>query len=460
MLSPFLTLPLRLGLPSTTTTTESSSSRRPTPQQQQQQQEQQRLDREPLLPLPLAAAPPPTGSVSVPVMMTRASRAPPASDAAAPAISSSSSSVSSAASWPLSFYTVAGLHAVVLITAVSLVSVLFAQADVSQRALLTTQSYALTPADAGCAAWLEGECVSAKTGSSLRMDWRALQGVMALHEHRTFGLFSDMNPAVVCLTVQAIALAFALTMGLEEEQEAAAEEEAVSARRERWLFKRVAFGILLGGALLLLFMQPTWVVSFNHLLWLEILFACAFFAIGTATTTGASQHQQRWRRRHGGGEPSKGALEQVMPVTLGAALTVPALAVSTLALAGENDGSALLVVYFALMAAPFVWVVRSGTTDADGRGVLCLNAWLCLVPFVLRASLRFEAIGRLPVGAAPPPWIVAALALALVWLVVGAACLTGIEAAELRSAWGWVYLADQVTQATLVLLILGGLMAN
>lgn len=285
------------------------------------------------------------------------------------------------------------LHIGVFIAALALVSVLFGS---NHTTALVVRGYMLAPADASCLAWLDGDCVSENDG----MRWEALQGVMPVSEHRARGLFADVNPAIACLVAQSAILTTHPTLP-----------------------SKVGAGVLVCVSVLLLFMQGPWQLGFGSLLWSELVLAAAFFAKGY------------------------GQLEAV-PV-----LSLPTLAVASLALAGENDASALILVYFSLGA--MLLMARHFHVSDLQEG---FNMWLCVLPFVLRVALRLQAIMvDLPVDA--PGWICGALIFALVWIVLLVGGLRILDVLPPAVQYG-LFVTDQVAHATLVLLILVGLMGT
>jgi hypothetical protein len=293
------------------------------------------------------------------------------------------------------------LHSVATVACIALVAELFGRA--SPTAALTVSTYMLAPADAACQAWTDGECVV--TMEELR--WPALRGVAQLVEHKTRGLLAEVNPAVLCLVVQT-ALAACFTP----------------------MFRRVRAAVLLGMAVLLLFQQTRWRLSFGGLLWCELMLMVTFFLTGT---------------RHGYGAVEGHRL-----------LGMPMLMVATLAVAGENDASALVVVYLSLSAMMLAWTAYARVETEAERGAVALNACLAFVPFVLRVGLRLDAIAHLPV--AVPGWTLAALLFALVWLVLFVATHSLMPYLP-HSALVGLFFLDQMAHTTLVLLVIIGLMS-
>jgi hypothetical protein len=290
------------------------------------------------------------------------------------------------------------IHSVGLIAAVAIVSELFANA--AHLTPVATPLYALAPADAACLAFLNGDCV-AETDT---MNWHALQGAIALTEHRSRSLFSDVNPAVVCLVVQAAVLSVIPPMS-----------------------RRIGAGLLAVAAILLLFQQTRWELSFGALLGNELLLLGAFFIAG---------HGQI----------------DAMPV-----LSLPALMVAALTLAGEHDATALTVVFFSLCGMLLAWRAYPRVSDGDARRWLGVTACLCLLPFLVRVGLRFDAMAQLPIT--PAAWIWGTLSFALVWSVLLTAGLGALPLLSTDTQYSLFFL-DQLAHVGLVLLILIGLQTS
>jgi hypothetical protein len=237
--------------------------------------------------------------------------------------------------------------------------------------------------------------------------WPALRGVTQLVEHKTRGLLAEVNPAVLCLVVQT-ALAACFTP----------------------MFRRVRAAVLMSLAVLLLFQQTRWQLSFGGLLWCELMLMVIFFLTGT-------------RRGYGAVEGHR-------------LLGMPMLMVATLAVAGENDASALVVVYLSLGAMMLAWTAYARLEKEADRSAVALNACLAFVPFLLRVGLRLDALARLPVAA--PSWMWAALLFALVWMVLFVTTHSLMPHLP-HSAQVGLFFLDQMAHTTLVMLIILGLMS-
>ena len=295
----------------------------------------------------------------------------------------------------------AALHCIVLIISFVLVSLVYA----SEKSDLNRATFVIAPPD---------------TPFSLIA---TLRGVVPLVAFPALGLFSEVNPAVLCLCAQALAVAFHLSTRTPPKRRdflldptAAAEDEASppsaednddedeSTRQARWFLRKLSFGVLLCTAGLLLFMVERWHIPQNNLLLLELLLAVAFFSTGS--------HHHHHRRSHQQQHPE---LREAM---LSTAFVLPLLCVASLVAAGEADALALLVSYVSTGGMLLLWCLldrfQQGTEEEeeDVAIVLRLTIWLCAIPFGFYASLRLSAIED---GA---DWAAAALGLGLGWVIV------------------------------------------
>ena len=223
-----------------------------------------------------------------------------------------------------------------------------------------------------------------------------LEGAMPVTMRRARGLFADVNVPVACLVAQTVAAAL--------------------------LPDRRVGGLLVAGtSILLLFMQPNWHISFSALLWLQLVLMVTFFAAGSRVR------------------------DALLP------LSMPVLAVSALAMAGERDSMGLTTVYLALCGMPLIWSVfhRLADSSSDGeRWVLGAQAWMSVIPYFVRGGLVLSTT-------AAPAWAYAGLVFAIVWI---GALLVGL------SAWAYLtpatqtglYILHQLAHAALLLLLLCG----
>lgn len=254
-----------------------------------------------------------------------------------------------------------GLHVLLWLASVALVAVLFAT-----RTPPTLTTFTLSPVvDAG------------------------LNGTAPLHVDAARGLFADVNVAIACLVSQTT------TALLVPE-------------------RRVGGIVVASTAILLLFMQDKWRLSFGGLLWAQLVLGVAFFAVG-ARLRGA-----------------------VLPLSL------PVLAAAALANAGERDATSLTYVYFALCGMPLLWALA----DTEPREWVGVLAWLSVVPLYVRGGLVLAA-------SSADHTAYAGLVFVLVW--VGALLLgLGAWPQLTRPAQTGLYALHQLAHAALLLLLLAG----
>jgi hypothetical protein len=350
---------------------------------------------------------------------------------------------------------ICGVNALLLVVAFVLVSAFFSKEDHSGgggggkapqegEALFPAASYILAPSHgSGCLAWLNGACVAVrrleeKNGESRPQDdWHALTGTLTLEEHTATGLFSEMNPLVVCLVVQAISTA--LSLGTQNG----------ATTQTRWLLQKFGLGVLLFFAGLLLFMQHKWRIPANNLLWLEATLVVAFALLAMKHTFSLNQdgaslalaeaEEEAWRAGRGLGAC---IMADNYDSILAPAVTTPMLGVAVLSMAGQNDASVLLFTYATTCGVSLLWFVErhllararaqlqwrqtQPRQHEAGGGlsldlghmslVLRLNMWLCVTPFVIRAVAQLHDMLQLP-SAVRPQWVVAALVVTVVWFL-------------------------------------------
>jgi hypothetical protein len=225
------------------------------------------------------------------------------------------------------------------------------------------------------------------------------------------GLFADnVNVAVACLVAQST-----LAVLIPE--------------------RRVGGIVVAIVAILILFMQEKWKLTFGGLLWSELVLAVTFFSVGSRLRTAA------------------------LP------LSMPVLAVAALANAGETDSSGLTTVYFALCGMPLLWhlalsVPPSAEAAPDATVapekhegyILGASAWLSVIPLFARGGLVLaRGVGH--------AWAYAALVFVLVWVGL---LLLGLGAWPqlARGTQTTLYALHQLAHATLLLLLLIGLFKN
>ena len=299
-------------------------------------------------------------------------------------------------------WTIQAMNGLLFLVSLALVSVLFASpGDADFLSHLTVgRGYALGPRDAGCVAWLDNECVKHEDEAASRQ-WQALAGTLPLSEHVGSGLFSENNPAVICLVAQGLFTAFDLCW-------------AAYGTAACWMCRKVSLGLLAALAALLLFMQTRWRIPTNNLLWLELGLAIAFSLIGHG--------------KHAYGRRYTFAQMRYLGL-LGPAFATPMLGVAALAAAQESDVMAFALSYIALCGVSNLWLLDSGypqeqeeaaaaeAYDPDGSTlwVTRVNMWLLLVPFTLYASLRLQTLTPLLGTDAVPRWAYAGLVLCTLW---------------------------------------------
>ena len=339
-----------------------------------------------------------------------------------------------------------------VLTLLSFVLVCVSFARAPHRFAVVTQAYVLVPRDAGCAAWIGNECVEFAANGSSSSFAELLSDVLPLAEHRATGLFSETNALVVSLCAEVLVLVFFLVgYGSPPLKRLPDEDDDAEELQTRWFFRKAGFALLFGFALLLFFMQGHWQLPQNNLLWLETLLFASFFALGQRHHYYYHEHNpppKRLKNRRRGAEEEDGLV-----------LAMPMLAVAALAAAGETDALALWLVYCSLTAL----LAFDADVDDDDVWWVGLNyVWLCVVPFVVYASLRLDALSStlLPATPAPAAWAVAAVGVCLAWALLHAVwwttarlLLPELDAGSVAATMQLVVLA-----AVALLLQIGGLL--
>ena len=118
--------------------------------------------------------------------------------------------------------------------------------------------------------------------------------------------------------------------------------------------------------------------------------------------------------------------EAVLQRLLGPAFATPLLGVAALAVAGETDATALVTAYAGLCGMGLHWLLDAHAAKACGcfaaheeegdearAWTTRLNAWLCLVPFLVRAAVRLQHTTE-----TCSSWATGALVVCVVWCVL------------------------------------------
>ena len=279
----------------------------------------------------------------------------------------------------------------VLIILTGLVATLFSRNNdnlLSQKlkpVKLVSQSWVITSGD--CKFWVDGACIPLD-GVPDKLN---LGGILEEKERRSTGLFSSINAPCLCLSSIVIATAFSICLTSYPDAYTQKTLKLFS------LMMIVVFGVLF------LFIQSSWMLPVNNVLFIEFLFMLALFALGTVSVDKGSNIS---------------ALRLV-----GWVLSTPLLIVAVLSIAGEDNSNVLLLVYFGLVFSMLVLSVGEWEYSSDYNGntisVVYMTFWLCIIPFIVYSSkrLHFMAV-EIPVSL--PKWSIASLGIILGWYVIGA----------------------------------------
>ena len=279
-----------------------------------------------------------------------------------------------------------------------------------------------------------------------------LAGVEPEFERESTGLFSSVSVPVLCLAFEVVACCFSLLYVRSAEDRGCEDHHTESwsggvnpkYTSQREALKRGAILLGMVYAAFLLFMQNSWHIPSNNLLAVEVILMLTLFYIGLNPSA----------------TYAKEAASSCTPTPfVGAALSVPPLAVAVLVADGVDISTELLQPFFSLFIAYVLLIAleyqtRPATTRPDtgaegegGRhddgcnnrdcceaaGVLLLSSWLALVPFVAQCSLVLAG----PQPTADRPWAVAALVMLLIYVLLYHCVVTTHCAVALRMMAGW-----------------------
>jgi hypothetical protein len=208
-------------------------------------------------------------------------------------------------------------------------------------------------------------------GNGMRFAERSLK----LEEHAASGLFSEMNPVIICLAVQAVS--FALSLGTVSEPRTTT---------GRLIGHKCSLVIVLFFGCLLQIMRERWQIPQNNLLWIEAILVLVFVLIGTKHHTGlaATWGNITLGALMGGNsdagnddqsleaEEEQRAFQKEIVQTgrnlISPGITTPMLGVAVLAQGGESDASALLLSYVGMCCVSVLWVIEHRMLSAGVPG--------------------------------------------------------------------------------------------
>jgi hypothetical protein len=228
-----------------------------------------------------------------------------------------------------------------------------------------------------------------------------LIGQSPLFEREGTNLFAIVGVPFLLVSAQVIAAVLSL---MYIRSDSVDDTHNTSSNAQKTL-KKIALLMLAVFAASFLFIQNTWKIPGNNLFLVEILLLFLLFVLSFRTSSHFSE----------------GARRQVMTLRSGEfVLTVPLMASAVLATAGNTVTSEIAVVFFSLAFANAFFLLLEMDKEAhhpyelDGpQGVILLNAWLCLVPFVWHCALAIASLeGR--VGAYKA-WTLAPIVLLLLY---------------------------------------------
>lgn len=318
-------------------------------------------------------------------------------------------------------YVICAYHALVTIISICLVSILFFKGNdgsliTKQQNQHSTATYIMSP-KGGCKLWGNGECIVVDPEHNNMGNKEKLWGLLHMEERKAMGLFSSTNAAVVCLTAQLIAACLT------------AASAPLQSKRSRFIFSIFGIGALGVYGIALLFLQNTWQIPGNNLVWLEItLISSIMVAVNLATNIGCNANSSGSKSNnmyHGRADPplqgnscSDDAEnnEQQQARIIGSFFSVPMLCIAGLVTAGESNAISLRISYVGLVGVAVLWLIEQ-MSDARAEEMVALRVtpWLCLIPFIMVTSLRLQVMAVLPND---QRWAIFELSLILAWALV------------------------------------------
>ena len=292
-------------------------------------------------------------------------------------------------------YVICAYHALVTIVSICLVSIMFFK-DNNDKMMQQhrAEAYIMSPS-VGCKQWdntnyYHGKCIAFENeGDDIIGDKDKLWGLLHMEERKAMGLFSSTNAAVVCLTAQVIAACLT------------AASAPLLKNSIRVIFSFFAVGTLAAFGTALLFLQKTWRIPGNNLIWLEIILICALMvAVDLASKNASPQPED----------------EQQQARIIGSFFSVPMLCIAGLVTAGESNAISLRISYVGLVGVAVLWLIEQMSEARDEEMIaLRITPWLCLIPFIIVVILRLQVMAVLPDD---QRWAIFELSTLLAWALV------------------------------------------
>jgi hypothetical protein len=213
-----------------------------------------------------------------------------------------------------------------------------------------------------------------------------LIGQSPLFEREGTNLFSIVGIPFILVSAQVVATVFSL-MYIRSDSSDNTHNSSSNAQKT---LKKIALLMLMIYATSFLFIQNTWKIPGNNLFLVEIFLLFVIFVLAFRTSSNFSE----------------GARHQIMSLRSGEfVLTIPLMASAVLATAGNTVASDITVAFFSLAFANTFFLFLEMDKEAQQnspkhhyyelsspQGVILLNAWLCLIPFIMHCSLTISSL--------------------------------------------------------------------
>jgi hypothetical protein len=211
-----------------------------------------------------------------------------------------------------------------------------------------------------------------------------LLGKTPLYEREGVNLFSTINAPFLILSSQVLKTVFALLYVREDSLE---NTHSSSSNIQKTL-KKMALLILITYAVSFLFMQNTWKIPGNNIFMVEIFFIYSIFLIASTSSSHISESAKR----------------RIMSFRLlEFTLTIPLLTVPVLVASGNTSINDITVVFFTTLFANgfivFLEIYKDALIKKNSSlnmgnigGVILMNIWLCLIPFIMYCSISISKL--------------------------------------------------------------------
>lgn len=298
------------------------------------------------------------------------------------------------------------LNFALLTVLTALVAVLYARDGHSATRFLTMDAWSYTPKP--CEGHKDCVPLAPSAGKAQQHhgcggDERAchLQGLLQEFERPATGLFAVSSVPLLLLSVQVITSAFAMSF-----VHYAIDEGGRGDANGGWLrkgLKRIAMVVVMTYASFFLFMQTSWALPMNNVLFVEVGFLLALLYIGANPSAAYTQNER----------------DQCVPARfVEMTLSTPLLAAGALAAAGVYDACEIVQAVFSVFFAYALLVALECQRASPEKrrdenmpmvGELLLSSGLVLVPFLVKCC---DALADDDLGSRPT-WAQAALGLLL-----------------------------------------------